>query len=72
MSYLKVRDNFDLVRDERSSAILNVNQKELNKYKQARDDMFKLKKISDDHNKIKNDIQEIKDLLNILLRQNNV
>jgi conjugal transfer/entry exclusion protein len=72
MSYLKVKDNFDLVRDERSSAILNVNQKELNKYKQARDEMLKLKKISDDHNKIKNDIQEIKDLLNILLRQNNV
>ncbi len=71
-SYLKVRENSDLVRDDQNNAVLNVNQKELHKYKQARNDMIKLKKISEDHDKIKNDIEEIKGLLNILLRKNNV
>ena len=71
MNHLKVRDNSDLVRDKKSSAILNVNQKELDKYKQARNEMLKLKKIADDYEKVKSDINDIKELLNILLRQNN-
>jgi hypothetical protein len=66
---LKVKDNKDLVRLKDSKAILNVNSKELDKYKQDREEKNKLKELFDDNKKIKNDIDEIKSLLRQLIGQ---
>jgi hypothetical protein len=67
--FLKVKDNQDLVREKRSNAILNTNVKELNKYKQDREEKLKLKNLFDENEKMKNDIDEIKSLLRQLLGQ---
>jgi hypothetical protein len=66
---LKVKDNKDLVRLKDSKAILNVNSKELDKYKQDREEKIKLKELFDDNEKMKNDIEEIKSLLRQLIGQ---
>jgi hypothetical protein len=66
---LKVKDNQDLVRHKQSNAILNTNLKELNKYKEEREEKMKLKKLIDEHGQMKNDIDEIKSLLRQLLGQ---
>jgi hypothetical protein len=67
--HLKVKDNKDLVRQRQSNAILNTNLKELNKYKEERDEKMKLKKLAEESEHMKNDIQEIKSLLQQLLGQ---
>lgn len=67
--HLKVKDNKDLVRQRQSNAILNTNLKELNKYKEERDEKMKLKRLADESEQMKNDIQEIKSLLQQLLGQ---
>ena len=66
---LKVKDNKDLVRLKDSKAILNINSKELDKYKQDREEKIKLKELFNDNEKIKNDIDEIKSLLRQLIGQ---
>ena len=65
----KVRDNNDLIRLKDSKAVLNVNSKELDKYKQDREEKLKLKNLFDESEKMKNDIDEIKSLLRQLLGQ---
>jgi hypothetical protein len=65
----KVRDNNDLIRLKDSKAVLNVNSKELDKYKQDREEKLKLKNLFDENEKMKNDIDEIKSLLRQLLGQ---
>ena len=67
--FLKVKDNKDLIRLKDSKAILNVNSKELDKYRQDREEKLKLKNLFDDNEKIKNDIDEIKSLLRQLIGQ---
>ena len=67
--FLKVKDNRDLVRQKQSNAILNTNLKELNKYKEEREEKMKLKRLADESEQMKNDIQEIKSLLKQLLGQ---
>jgi hypothetical protein len=66
---IKVKDNKDLVRLKDSKAILNVNSKELDKYKRDREEKIKLKELFDDNEKMKNDIEEIKSLLRQLIGQ---
>jgi hypothetical protein len=66
---LKVRDNKDLVRLKESKAVLNVNSKELDKYKQEREEKLKLKNILEQNQQMRNDIDEIKSLLIQLLGQ---
>lgn len=67
--FLKVKDNKDLVRQTKSNAILNTNLKELNKYREEREEKMKLKRLADESEQMKNDIQEIKSLLKQLLGQ---
>jgi hypothetical protein len=66
---LKVKDNKDLVRLKDSKAVLNVNTKELDKYKQDREEKFKLQKLFEENNQLKNDVEEIKSLLRQLIGQ---
>jgi len=67
--FLKVRDNKDLVRQKQSNAILNTNTKELDKYKQERDQKIKLQRLLEESDQMKNDIEEIKSLLRQLVGQ---
>lgn len=67
--HLKVREEPDLIRSVQSKAILNTNAKELNKYRQERDEKMKLKKLIDENEQMKNDILEIKDLLRQMIGQ---
>jgi hypothetical protein len=71
MSYLKVEGHSNLVRDEKTKAVLNTNMSDYDQY-------MKLKKIRENSNKkiedleedmtgIKNELQEIKSLLRNLL-----
>jgi hypothetical protein len=66
---LKVKDNKDLVRLKDSKAVLNVNTKELDKYKQDREEKIKLQKLFEDNDQLKNDVEEIKSLLRQLIGQ---
>jgi hypothetical protein len=66
---MKVVDNKDLVRLKDSKAVLNTNVNELNKYRVEREEKMKLKNLADGHEKMQNDIQEIKSLLKQLIGQ---
>ncbi len=66
---LKVKGNSDLVRHKNSNAILNMNVKDLNKYREDRDEKMKLKRLVDESEQMKSDIDEIKNLLRQLLGQ---
>jgi hypothetical protein len=61
--YFKVTDEPNLVRDSKSNAILNVNNDALNKYKQERERFVQMQKVISEHEEIKKDISEIKQLL---------
>jgi len=61
--YLKVTDEPNLVRDTNSKAILNVSNDALNKYKQEREKNLQLQRVISEHEEIKKDISEIKQLL---------
>jgi uncharacterized HAD superfamily protein len=67
--FLKVKDNKDLIRHKHSSAVLNINQNELNKYREEREHKIKLNKLLDENENIKTDIDEIKSLLRQLIGQ---
>jgi hypothetical protein len=66
---LKVKDNKDLVRLKDSKAVLNTNSKELDKYKQDREEKIKLQKLFKENDQLKNDVEEIKSLLRQLIGQ---
>lgn len=68
-NYLKVRENSDLVRDKDSKAILNINDKALNKYKEEREQRIKTNRMIEEFDSVKNDMNEIKTLLQELLGQ---
>ena len=67
MAYQRVDGNSDLVRDPKSGAILNINREEIQKKKQQR-----LKSLQKDKEIeiLKNDVSEIKNLLQQLLENN--
>ncbi len=60
MSYVKIKDNEDLVRDQNSSAVLNVDTDALSKYKMRREQQRKKDREIED---LKRDVSEIKSLL---------
>lgn len=68
-NYIKVKDHPGLVRDKRSTAILNTDQEELAKYRSERDQKMKLQQTVNDVAELKNDMAEIKNLLQQLLKK---
>ena len=64
---MKVLDNNDLVREKDSRAVLNTNLKELDKYKQERDQRLKLREIADNYGRLKDDVEDIKNMLKEIL-----
>jgi hypothetical protein len=71
MTYLKVEGHTNLVRDEKTKAILNTNMGDYNHYMKLKkireNDTKKIEDLEDDISGIKNDLQEIKNLLGNLL-----
>jgi hypothetical protein len=74
--YYKVTDEPDLVRDSKSKAILNVNTEALNKYKREKEERMKIRKMVNDYDDLKeelqvtkNDIREIKQMLMQLMEK---
>ena len=61
---IQVKDNPNLVRDERSNSILNTNLDELKKFKENRNENLKL---SIEVNELKSEISDLKSLLNQVL-----
>lgn len=64
---LKIKDNDDLVRDDRSQAILNINKKTLLKDQMYQEKMKREREIDSSINNLKEEISSIKgDLSKIL------
>ena len=71
MAHIKVEGHSNLVRDEKTKAVLNTNMGDYDRYiklkKIREDDNRKIEDLEDDISGIKNDLQEIKNLLGNLL-----
>jgi RNA recognition motif-containing protein len=65
--YHKVVDDPDLVRDSRSQGIINTNNDDLIKYKQKRNKELLLNNIIKEHETIKSELTDIKNMLLQLL-----
>lgn len=65
MSYLKVKDNRNLVRDSHTKAIININEDGLREYQDKRRMYEKLMKVDE----LETEIKEIKNLLNIIVQK---
>jgi len=67
--YIKVIDHKELVRDVNSKGIINIDNTSMNSYKQEREFKFKLQRMVNNYDKIKNDIEELKILIKKLLEK---
>ena len=67
MENLKVKDNRSLVRQKASSAILTVDNQSLLRYKEERSRANKLNNVHEENIKLKNELDEIKSLIQGLL-----
>jgi hypothetical protein len=71
MDHIKVKDHTNLVRDQKSQAILNIDMKEYNNYmkiKQLKDnESNRVKKLESDVSGMKDDLNDIKNLLRSLI-----
>jgi hypothetical protein len=67
MENLKVKDNRSLVRQKASSAILTVDNQSLLRYREERSRANKLNNVHEENIKLKNELDEIKSLIQGLL-----
>jgi hypothetical protein len=65
MKTLKIKDEEELIRDVKTHAVLNSNMSSLEKYKARRN---KEREMNDDVQTLKNDMKEIKELLQQLIK----
>lgn len=68
-NYIKVKDHPGLVRDAESKAILNTNDAALAKYREERDRELKKLQAVDEVQKLRNDVDEIKEMLKKLIEK---
>jgi hypothetical protein len=64
MDFLRVKDHPGLVRDKNSNAILNTDQLALNKYKEERERLLKIKNAVDDTETLKKEVAQTKQDIN--------
>ena len=69
IQYIKVKDSEELVRDISSSAILNTDNSALQAYKEKRRRETNLTRVMEEHELMKQDLQEIKSLLKQIVGQ---
>jgi len=67
MEHLKVKDNRSLVRQKASSAILNIDNQSLLRYKEERSKINKLNNVHEENIRLRNELDEIKSLIQGLL-----
>jgi len=67
VDYIKVQDHKNLLRQKGSKGIVNCDLEELNKYKLEREYKMKVARVVQEHDEMKNDLNEIKDMLRTLL-----
>ena len=71
MNYLKVEGHSNLVRDQQTKAILNTSMKDYNQYMRLKkikeNDNKRIEDLENDINSIKDNLQDIKNLLGELL-----
>lgn len=67
MEYFKVKDNRSIVRQKASNAVLNIDNQALLKYKEERSKMNKLNNVYEENLRLKNELDEIKSLIQGLL-----
>jgi hypothetical protein len=60
MDFIKVKDHPNLIRDKRSNAILNTDKEALNKYKEERERLLKIKNAVDETPNLKKDLEKTK------------
>ncbi len=65
MKTLKIKDEEELIRDVKTQAVLNSNMSSLEKYKARRNNE---REMNDDVQTLKNDMKEIKELLQQLIK----
>ena len=65
--FVKVKNNPNLVRDAYSQAILNTNARAWEQFKKAREERLKTKTIIQDYETLKNDVNEMKEILKKVL-----
>jgi hypothetical protein len=70
--YIKVKDSPNLVRDKNSNAILNTDLSALNKYREEREYLLRVKNAVNDTEKLKEDVaktqQDINDIKQMILQ----
>ena len=67
--FVPVENNKDLVRDMETNAILNINQTAFEAYKKQRDRARDIDRVVSEHENIKNELSDIKSLLQKLLER---
>lgn len=70
MTYIKVKDHPDLVRDAGSNAILNIDNRALNKYKEEREEKRRLLNIMKENQNLRSEMDEMKQMLKALTEKN--
>lgn len=68
MSYVKIKDHPNLVRDTNSKAVLNVNLKAKEAFIRQRDEQRKVRQVVEEHDQMKADVADIKEKLDLLIR----
>jgi hypothetical protein len=67
MKYAKVKENPELIRDMDSKAVLNTNLTALQSYKKKREKQQEIQSAVDDINTMKQDINDLKSLMQRIL-----
>lgn len=66
---MKIREDASLVRLSGSGAILNTDDDQLHKYRREREKNLRIKKVIEDTENLKNDVQDIKHMLSKILEK---
>lgn len=64
-------DYDDFCRDTQTNAIINTNVEKIRQYKQQRESLMKMQNLVSDVEVLKQDMSEIKSMLQLLVRDNN-
>jgi hypothetical protein len=67
--FYKVRDHDHLIKNSDSKAVLSVNTRGLDKYREERERLLKLSSVLDRTDRLEDDVTEIKNMLKQLLEK---
>ena len=67
--FYKVRDHDNLIKNSDSKAVLSVNTRGLDKYREERERLLKLSSVLDRTDRLEDDVTEIKNMLKQLLEK---